>query len=158
MKSKSILIAATISVLLTLPACHPATIGIEEQQENIAVTNSNPLEIDWQGNMAENKKVLLENLPMIAFSDGNLDYLLTSLKRQNIGIIVEIKAMPSPAKPGFYQEGERVDVIIKDDLGNTFETQIRQNGYCYEIRKTDKDGQVITDILIDDIIDPSSVN
>ena len=160
MKTKSILVAATISVLLALSACHPATIGIEEQQENIAVTNSNPLEIDWQGNMAVNKEILLENLPMVDFTKGDefyygyLDYALQALEKVGVGTITEIEVEYAPADPGFYGEGERVDVRFSDDCGSTFQIQFDLYGYSPSITKIDMEGIITSEMIHIPIVDP----
>jgi len=65
-----------------------------------------------------------------------------------IGRIIKIEGTPAPAKPGFYGEGERLDVWLTDDLGSLFAMQFDMDGYNTGIYKTDKDGIRSMDILV----------
>ena len=144
MKAKRILVAATISIILALPACHPATIGIEEQQENNAVTNSYYKNMEWHGNMAVNKEIILENLTMISFSEENINGVLKALEDVGIGTITEIESEPGVANPELGERGEWIDAKFSDDLGNTFLMHIDAQGDLYHIHKTDINGDKCT--------------
>ena len=98
--------------------------------------------------MAANKKVMLQNLPEVRFSESMIGYTMVALERLGIGNITMIESTPAPAKPEFYAEGERFDVWFRDDLGSLFVMQFTVDGYTPGIFKTDKDGVRTMDLLV----------